>query len=41
MNTNDVGKVFKHLADLRPELIIPEIIERVYTTLVSVTDSIR
>lgn len=38
MNTNDVGKVFKHLADLRPELIIPEVIERVYTTLDSLTE---
>lgn len=38
MNTNDVGKVFKHLADLRPDLIIPEVIDRVYVTLDSVTE---
>lgn len=38
MNTNDVGKIFKHLADLRPESIIPEVIDRVYTTLDSVTE---
>lgn len=34
----DVGKIFRHLADLRPELIIPEIIDRVYTTLETVTE---
>lgn len=38
MNTTDVGKLFKHLADLRPELIIPEVIDRVYTTLDSLTE---
>lgn len=36
--THDIGKLFKHLADLRPELIIPEVIERVYTTLDSLTE---
>lgn len=35
---NDISKVFKHLADLRPELILPGIIERVFTTLDSITE---
>jgi len=35
---NDVSKIFKYLADLRPELIIPDIIDRVYLTLDSVTE---
>lgn len=34
----DVGKLFKHLADLRPHLIIPEVIDRVDTTLDSVNE---
>uniref|UniRef100_A0A336KJE2 CSON009560 protein n=1 Tax=Culicoides sonorensis TaxID=179676 RepID=A0A336KJE2_CULSO len=38
MNTNDICKIFKHLADLRPELIIPEVIERVYATMDSLTE---
>lgn len=38
MNTNEVGKIFKHLADLRPDTIIPEVIDRVYATLDSVTE---
>lgn len=38
MSTNEVGKIFKHLADLRPEAIIPEVIDRVYATLDSVTE---
>lgn len=38
MNPHEVGKIFKHLADLRPEMIIPEVIDRVYTTLDSVTE---
>ncbi|GAB0097686.1 proteasome activator complex subunit 4A-like [Sergentomyia squamirostris] len=38
VGSNDVGKVFKLLADLRPELIIPGVIERVYTTLDSLTE---
>lgn len=33
MNVNDVGTVFKILAELRPELIIPGIIEKVYSSL--------
>lgn len=38
MPANDTGKIFKHLADLRPELIIPDVVERVYATLDSVTE---
>lgn len=38
VNSHDVGKLFKHLADLRPELIIPDVIDRVYTTLDSLTE---
>uniref|UniRef100_A0A6B2EKU9 Proteasome activator complex subunit 4 n=1 Tax=Phlebotomus kandelakii TaxID=1109342 RepID=A0A6B2EKU9_9DIPT len=38
VGSSDVGKVFKLLADLRPELIIPGVIERVYTTLDSLTE---
>lgn len=38
MNPADVGQIFKHLADLRPELIIPTVIERVYQTLDSLTE---
>uniref|UniRef100_A0A1B0D4X7 Uncharacterized protein n=1 Tax=Phlebotomus papatasi TaxID=29031 RepID=A0A1B0D4X7_PHLPP len=38
VGSNDVGKVFKLLADLRPELIIPGVIERVYATLDSLTE---
>lgn len=38
ISTNEVGKLFKHLADLRPEMIIPEVIDRVYATLDSVTE---
>uniref|UniRef100_A0A1L8DSH8 Putative proteasome activator complex subunit 4 n=1 Tax=Nyssomyia neivai TaxID=330878 RepID=A0A1L8DSH8_9DIPT len=38
VGTNDVGKVFKLLADLRPEMIIPGVIERVYATLDSLTE---
>lgn len=38
MNSADVGRIFKHLADLRPELIIPSVIERVYQTLDSLTE---
>lgn len=32
MNSNDIGKIFKGLAELRPEIILPGIIERVCTT---------
>lgn len=32
MNTNHIGKIFKGLAELRPELILPGIIERVCIT---------
>lgn len=38
MSATDAGKIFKHLAELRPELIIPDIVDRVYTTLDSVTE---
>lgn len=38
ISTNDVSILLKHLADLRPELIIPGIIERVYSTLDSLTE---
>lgn len=38
MSTHEVGKIFKHLADLRPDTIIPEVIDRVYATLDSVTE---
>lgn len=38
MGANDVGKIFKHLADLRPEMILPDIIDRVYATLDSLTE---
>lgn len=33
-----MGKLFKHLADLRPESIIPGVIDRVYATLDSLTE---
>lgn len=35
---HDVGYLFRHLAELRPELIIPGVIERVYATLDSLTE---
>lgn len=38
INSIDVGKLFKHLADLRPELIIPNVVDRVYATLDSLTE---
>ena len=38
INPQDVGQIFKHLADLRPEMIIPMIIERVYSSLDSLTE---
>lgn len=38
LGAHDVGKIFKHLADLRPELILPGIIERVYGTMESLTE---
>lgn len=38
MSAIDTGKIFKHLADLRPELIIPDVIDRVYATLDSLTE---
>uniref|UniRef100_A0A1Q3F8W9 Proteasome activator complex subunit 4 n=1 Tax=Culex tarsalis TaxID=7177 RepID=A0A1Q3F8W9_CULTA len=38
INPQDVGKIFQHLADLRPELIIPTIIDRVYASLDSLTE---
>ncbi|XP_041764682.1 proteasome activator complex subunit 4B-like isoform X1 [Anopheles merus] len=38
LNPQEVGKIFQCLADLRPALIIPTIIERVYTSLDSLTE---
>lgn len=38
MNSNDVAKIFKTLADLCPQLIIEDVICRVTTTLESVTE---
>lgn len=38
VSPSDVGKLFKHLADLRPEAIIPGVIDRVYATLDSLTE---
>lgn len=38
MNAPSVGKIFKHLADLRPEMIVPDVIDRVYSTLDSLTE---
>lgn len=38
MSGTDTGKIFKHLADLRPEQIIPDVIDRVYATLDSLTE---
>lgn len=38
VNPSDVGKLFKHLADLRPDVIIPGVIDRVYATLDSLTE---
>ncbi|XP_055638685.1 proteasome activator complex subunit 4-like [Toxorhynchites rutilus septentrionalis] len=38
LNPQDVGKIFQHLADLRPALIIPSIIDRVYASLDSLTE---
>lgn len=35
---NDIGRVFKGLADLRPELILPGILDRVFTTIDSITE---
>lgn len=35
---SEIGKVFKGLADLRPELILPGILERVFTTIDSITE---
>ncbi|XP_053680435.1 proteasome activator complex subunit 4B-like [Anopheles nili] len=38
MNLQDVGKILQCLADLRPALIIPSIVERVYSSLDSLTE---
>uniref|UniRef100_A0A182QSD1 Proteasome activator complex subunit 4 C-terminal domain-containing protein n=1 Tax=Anopheles farauti TaxID=69004 RepID=A0A182QSD1_9DIPT len=38
MNLQEVGKILQCLADLRPALIIPSIIERVYASLDSLTE---
>lgn len=34
----DIGRVFKGLADLRPELILPGILDRVFNTIDSITE---
>ncbi|XP_049279412.1 proteasome activator complex subunit 4B-like isoform X1 [Anopheles funestus] len=38
LNAQEVGKILQCLADLRPALIIPSIIERVYASLDSLTE---
>lgn len=38
MPAQNVGRMFKYLSDLRPEIIIPGVIERVYATLESLTE---
>lgn len=38
VGANDINKVFKALADLRPELILPGILDRVFTTIDSITE---
>ncbi|XP_053659354.1 proteasome activator complex subunit 4B-like [Anopheles marshallii] len=38
LNAQEVGKIFQCLADLRPALIIPNIIDRVYMSLDSLTE---
>lgn len=38
MDATAIAKIFKHLADLHPELIIPDVIERVYDTIDSPTE---
>ena len=35
---NDINRVFKGLADLRPELILPGILDRVFNTIDSITE---
>lgn len=35
---NDIGRVFKGLADLRPEIILPGILDRVFATIDSITE---
>lgn len=37
----NVGRIFKILADLRPEMIIPGVVDRVYLTLDSLTEPHR
>lgn len=41
ISPNDAAKLFKNLADLRPELILPEVILRVQTTIDSVTEPMK
>lgn len=41
MNPNDVGKIFKVLADLRPEIIIPGVIERLSNSLELLTEPLK
>lgn len=38
IGTNDISRVFKGLADLRPELVLPGILDRVFTTIDSITE---
>lgn len=38
MGPNDISRVFKGLADLRPEMILPGILERVFNTIDSMTE---
>jgi proteasome activator subunit 4 len=38
IGSNDIGKVFKALADMRPELVLPGILDRVFTTIDSITE---
>lgn len=38
IGNSDIGKVFKSLADLRPELILPGIVDRVFNTVDSITE---
>ncbi|XP_055375207.1 proteasome activator complex subunit 4-like [Condylostylus longicornis] len=41
IDPNSVYKIFKHLANLRPNLIIPEVIKRVYSNLDLLTEPHR
>lgn len=41
INTLDISSLFYSVAELRPELIVPGVVERVYTTLDSLTEPHR